>query len=122
MERRTYGYAALRHVWDGRMCNIGAVVHSAERHFFHLRSLRHGDLVRRLRDVPREEIERVERELWALKAAGRAGRQEPGLLERLARQGTGRVALGTAHRGSAQRLRWALDQHFRDYAHPEILD
>lgn len=122
MDRRSYGYAALRHTWGGRQRNIGAVVHSAERRFFHIRALRHGDLVRRLRDVPAEEIERVERELWALNAAGRAALAEPGLLDQLARAPAGRLAVGTTHRSSAQRLRWALDRHFRDYAHPEIAE
>ena len=74
MARRPYGYAPLRHFWAGRERNIGAVVHGVERGFFHVRALRHGDLVRRLRDVPREEIERLEIELRALKAWGRAAR------------------------------------------------
>lgn len=77
MERRPYGYAALSHLRRGQERNIGAVVHSVERGFFHIRALRHGDLVRRLRDVPREEIERVEAELSALKTAGRAAVHEP---------------------------------------------
>jgi hypothetical protein len=122
MERRPYGYAALRHLWDGQERNIGAVVHSVERGFFHLRALQHGDLVRRLRDVPREEIERVEGELQALKDTGRAERGEPTLLQRLGGGQSGRLRLGPVHTGSAERLRWAVRHHFLDYAHPEIAE
>lgn len=119
MERQTYRYAALRHLWRGQWRNIGVVVHSAESGFFQVRALDRGRLMKRLWDVPGEEIERVEATLARMGEAGARQARRGGLLTAWAARRE-RVDLGPLHVATAQHLPWAVERHFLDYAHPQI--
>lgn len=121
MARRRYRYAPVRHVWHGAERNIGVVVHAAESGFFRLAVMGHGDLLRRLPDVPPDDIARVEAQVAQWTANGREGVDRPALLERLTGDG-GTLRLGAIHEGSAADLSGAVFQHFADFAHPEIAE
>lgn len=121
MGRRRYRYAPVRHVWHGVERNIGVVVHDPDCGFFRLATMGHGDLLRRLSDVPREDIERLEGQLALIAAAGREGAERPELLDRLVGE-AGTVRLGAAHEASTTDLNWAVFHHYSDFAHPEIAD
>jgi hypothetical protein len=119
--RKHYRYAPVRHVWRGVERNIGVVVHDPKSGFFRLSVMGRGDLVRRLPDVPREDIERLEAQLAQWAAIGREGAERPGLLERLASE-AGIVRLGAIHEGTTADLNWAVFHHYSDFAHPEIAE
>ncbi len=121
MARRRYRYAPVRHVWRGAERNIGVIVHDPDSGFFRLMVMGHGDLLRRLADVPPEDIARLEAQVAQWTAAGREGADRPALLERLGAEG-GILRLGTVHDGSAADLGWAVFHHFSDFAHPEIAE
>lgn len=121
MGRKRYRYAPVRHVWRGAERNIGVVVHDPDCGFFRLAVMGRGDLVRRLPDVPREDIERLEAQVAQMTAAGRDAADRPGLLERLAAD-VGTVRLGMVHEATTTDLNWAVFHHYSDFAHPEIAD
>lgn len=121
LARKRYRYAPVRHVWQGTERNIGVVVHAPDSGFFRLSVMGHGDLLRRLHDVPREDVERLEAEIAHWTALGREGVDRPGLLETLAAE-AGSVRLGAIHEATATDLNWAVFHHFSDFAHPEIAD
>lgn len=119
MERRPYRYAALRHFWKGQWRNIGVVVHSPDLGFFQVMALGRGDLVKRLWDVPREEIDRIERGIRRMREFGAERAALHGLLSEWSAMDD-HLRLGVVHTGTSQHLRWAVETHFLDYAHPEI--
>ncbi len=121
MVRRRYRYAPVRHVWRGAERNIGVVVHDPESGFFRLAVMGHGDLLRRLVDVPPEDVARVEAQVAQWTAAGRDAADRAALLERLAND-AGPLRLGAVHEASAADLNWAVFHHFADFAHPEIAE
>jgi len=104
-------------VWNGRARNIGVVV-LGDRGFAAVRALGRGELMRRLSDVPREEIERLEETLRGLdpRLAGGAALVR---LEGVAR-GHGTLRVGKEHASTTQRLSWAVRERFEECAHPDI--
>jgi hypothetical protein len=119
--RRTYRYAPVRHVWRGAERNIGVVVHDPACGFFRLAVMGRGDLLRRLTDVPPEDVARLEAQVAKWATAGREGVDRPALLERLTSDG-GPLRLGTIHDATTADLNWAVFHHFADFAHPEIAE
>ena len=121
MARRRYRYAPVRHVWRGTERNIGVVVHDPESGFFRLAVMGHGDLLRRLPDVPQDDVARLEALVAQWQAAGREGADRTALLERLSND-SGTLRLGNIHEAVASDLNWAVFHHFADFAHPEIAE
>lgn len=122
MARWAYRYAPILHRWNGSERYVGVAVHAPETGFFRVALLGRGDLVRRLWDVPRAEIERLSGLVDRLEETGQAHAGEVAWLERISSRGAGMVRVGTVHDGTAPSLPWAVACHFEEYAHPQIAD
>jgi hypothetical protein len=101
--------------------NIGVVVHDPGSGFFRLAVMGRGDLLRRLADVPPEDVARIEAAVAQWTALGREGADRPALLERLGSE-DGTLRLGAIHEATVADLNWAVFHHFSDFAHPEIAE
>lgn len=122
MARWSYRYAPILHRWNGSERYVGVAVHAPEMGFFEIALLGRGDLVRRLQDVPRAEIERLTGLVDRLEDMGRAHVRDVAWLERVGTRDAGHLRLGTVHDGTAPSLPWAVECHFEEYAHPEIAE
>lgn len=122
MARWFYRYAPILHRWNGSERYVGVLVHAPETGFFEVALLDRGDLMRRLWDVPRKEIDRLCEVTQQLEQLGRGQSGEPGLLERLNGRSREAVVVGAVHDGATHSLPRAVEQHFNEYAHPEIAE